>query len=151
MKLTQRNRNGYLESKKYRQCTNCLKIFKKNNKNTSRICKICNTKRVKSNSAEYKMLARAKMRAKDKKLKFNLTIKDIIIPKVCPVLKIPLVVHSGRSGSYKDSPSLDRIVPNKGYVKGNIMVMSSLANAMKQNATKEELLLFSKWILKNYK
>jgi hypothetical protein len=46
------------------------------------------------------------------------------------------------------SPSLDKIDPEKGYVKGNVMWMSQLANAMKNNATKEELKQFANWVLK---
>jgi len=39
----------------------------------------------------------------------------------------------------------------KGYTKDNIMVMSQLANAMKANATPEQLLLFSDWVIKTYR
>jgi len=37
------------------------------------------------------------------------------------------------------SPSLDRVVPNLGYVKGNVHVISWRANSLKKNATIEEL------------
>ena len=63
-------------------------------------------------------------------------------PKVCPVLGIEL--DWGMNGRQTNSPSLDRINPNKGYVKGNVMIMSDLANRMKQNATPEQLKQFSR-------
>ncbi len=38
------------------------------------------------------------------------------------------------------SPSLDRIIPEKGYVKGNVIVVSNKANVIKNNATPEEII-----------
>lgn len=48
-----------------------------------------------------------------------------------------------------DSPTLDRIVPEKGYVLGNIAVISHKANAIKQNATAEEILRVAIWLKQN--
>lgn len=84
----------------------------------------------------------AKKRALQKGLEFNIELKDIHIPKKCPVLKVPLIC------STRYSPSIDRIYPDKGYVKGNIAVISTLANSMKANATPQELLIFAKNIKK---
>mgnify|MGYP003652898977 CR=1 FL=1 len=66
-------------------------------------------------------------------------------PKVCPVLGVKL--DWGMNGRQPNSPSLDRINPNKGYVKGNVMMMSDLANKMKNNATSEQLVKFSRYHL----
>ena len=66
-------------------------------------------------------------------------------PKVCPVFGIDL--DWGMNGLNGNSPSLDRIDPTKGYVKGNVMMMSDLANRMKQNATPEQLKQFSRYFL----
>lgn len=95
------------------------------------------------------MLYSAKARAAQKKLAFNIEEKDIDIPRVCPVLGIELVNNEG--GLQNNSPSLDRIVPELGYIKGNVQVISTLANRMKSNATPEELLLFAEWVFKTYK
>lgn len=84
----------------------------------------------------------AKKRALSKGLEFNIELRDIHIPKKCPILKVPLVC------STRYSPSIDRIYPDKGYVKGNIAVISTLANSMKANATPKELLIFAKNIKK---
>jgi hypothetical protein len=84
----------------------------------------------------------AKKRALKKGLEFSIKPKDIHIPKKCPILKVPLIC------STRYSPSIDRIYPDKGYIKGNIAIISSLANSMKANATPQELLIFAKNIKK---
>ncbi len=84
----------------------------------------------------------AKKRALKKGLEFNIELKDIHIPKRCPILKVLLIC------STRYSPSIDRIYPDKGYIKGNIVVISTLANSMKANATPRELLIFAKNIKK---
>ena len=84
----------------------------------------------------------AKKRALQKGLEFNIELRDIHIPKKCPILKVPLIC------STRYSPSIDRIYPNKGYIKDNIAVISTLANSMKANATPRELLIFAKNIKK---
>ena len=83
------------------------------------------------------MLARARVRARVKGLEFSLTKEDIRIPESCPVLGIRLRVSSGR---YSDSsPALDRIDNSKGYVRGNVLVVSARANSLKNDATVDEL------------
>ncbi len=89
-----------------------------------------------------RILKQAKDRAKVRGLELDIGEEDIKIPEVCPVLGIPLVQHWGDgSGYFPDSPSIDRIDNNKGYVKGNIAVISNKANMIKRNATVEELRL----------
>lgn len=143
-----RNREGYLVSDTERECTNCGKIYSKTSKMT--LCKSCNSSRVKSQSPEWKMHQRAKTRAKEKGLDFNLEFGDIIIPETCPILGIPLKQNSGKSGAYKNSYSLDRVDNSKGYIKGNVQVLSQLANAMKCAASIQELQKFADWINRTY-
>ena len=95
-----------------------------------------------------KMFQQCLHRAKRKHLEFNITIEDIIIPDECPILGLPFVI--GIKGDYQQAPSLDRIDPNKGYIRGNIWVLSNRANTMKSNAGKEELIRFSLAILKHF-
>jgi hypothetical protein len=90
-------------------------------------------------SAEYIMHAAAKSRAKKKGIDFNLELSDVIIPEFCPVFGVPLEKAKGKSATRDNSPSLDRIHPEKGYVKGNVWVISNKANTIKSNATIEEL------------
>lgn len=79
----------------------------------------------------------AKQRAKENNLPFDLIESDIIVPEICPVLGIPLQIGIGFRTD--DSPSLDKIIPNKGYVKGNIKVISYRANRFKSDALLEEV------------
>jgi hypothetical protein len=97
--------------------------------------------------------SRAKRRAKNKNFKFNIEISDINIPNMCPILDIPIFkvrTQGKKAGPTSNSASLDRIDNTKGYIKGNIQVVSHQANTMKGNATPEELIKFAKWILKTY-
>lgn len=85
---------------------------------------------------EKSMLQRAKRRARESGLEFDLTPDDIVIPERCPVLDIELT----RCLDSKDNaPSLDRIENDKGYVRGNVVVISFRANRIKGNATINEL------------
>jgi hypothetical protein len=58
-------------------------------------------------------------------------------PDNCPVFGTPFRAGGGLTS---DSPSLDRIRPNLGYVAGNMCVVSVRANAIKHNASPEEIL-----------
>lgn len=84
------------------------------------------------------MLKNAQRRAK--KFGIDCTIKkiDIRIPTHCPVLGIPLrVSDTGRPCD--NSPSLDRIDRSKGYVRGNMEVISHRANTLKRDASPAEI------------
>jgi hypothetical protein len=89
------------------------------------------------------MLHKAKERAIKHRVPFDLKPEDIHIPKRCPVLGKKLVQNKKNSGM--NSPSLDRILPSKGYVKGNVLVVSQQANNIKSNATPEQVLRVGKF------
>lgn len=90
------------------------------------------------------LLASAKSRAKKTNLDFNLTLDDIIVPMFCPILGVKLD-HTRNIGRRFNGASLDRIDSSKGYVKGNVWVISDLANRMKQDASIEQLKTFGEW------
>ena len=79
----------------------------------------------------------AKKRAKKKGLPFDLTVEDIEVLEKCPVLGLDLKVGSGSPREV--SPSLDRLIPELGYVRGNVRVISGRANRLKSDASIEEL------------
>lgn len=68
----------------------------------------------------------ARTRARNSGLPFNISIDDVVIPKRCPILNVAL----GKVGG-PHAPALDRINNKRGYVKGNVAVISKLANSMK--------------------
>lgn len=84
-----------------------------------------------------RMVNAARRTAKLRGLPFDLTHLDISIPDVCPVLGIKLEPQFGERSD--GSPSLDRIVPERGYVKGNVIVISWRANRIKADATLDEM------------
>ena len=89
---------------------------------------------------ERSILNAARRRAKVNKLDFNLELEDIIIPEICPVLNIPLAFsRTGEKTPRSNSPSLDRVDNTKGYIKGNVAIISNRANQLKDNATIQEL------------
>jgi hypothetical protein len=84
-----------------------------------------------------RMLQKAKERAKEKGIPFSLSVLDVHVPTHCPLLGIKL--KRGRGKRTDNSPSLDRIVPTEGYVKGNVWVISWRANRIKNDASLAEL------------
>ncbi len=81
---------------------------------------------------EARLLASIKSKCKKYNIPFDLTIADIVIPTHCPKTGLQLVVHKER-GKFYDTPSMDRIDPKGGYVKGNIQIVSLWYNVAKLN------------------
>lgn len=88
-------------------------------------------------------LRKIKERANKKGIPFNLEAEDIVIPEFCPVLGIQLTWKDDNMAS---TPSVDRLIPAKGYVKGNIEIISMRANALKNDATFEEIEALYQWM-----
>jgi len=110
-------------------------IRPENKPRMSEYAKVSNAKRRKLVPVKF-MVTAARKRAKDKGLPFNIEESDLIIPAACPVLGIPLIVGEAQSDN---SPSLDRLIPELGYIKGNVRVISRRANRIKNDATPDEL------------
>lgn len=148
-------------SKATKDCTECGTLLNNNNSYASQrdqgqyLCKTCSKKKQKEyydnnknkilkatkdrhkNNPVARLLTTAKHRAKKKGLNFNIDDSDIVIPEYCPILNIKLEIAQGRCT--RNSPSLDRIIPSKGYVKGNVWVISYRANTVKNDLTLDEL------------
>jgi len=85
------------------------------------------------NPEKWVRLACLRLRLKAKKLgvDFDIDPKDLQIPEVCPFTLLPFVF-----GAYNpQSPSVDRIKPHRGYVRGNVRVISLRANIAKSDIT----------------
>lgn len=87
----------------------------------------------------HSMFVKTRSRAKQLGIPFDLDEQDIVIPVLCPILNVPFVAP----GRY--APTLDRKVPALGYIKGNVWVVTKLANVMKNDASLDELRRFAKW------
>jgi hypothetical protein len=93
----------------------------------------------------------ARSRAKKNKLPFNLTIEylESIATEECPIFKVPFQWGQsglGRGVTKENCPTLDRILPHKGYVIGNVAFLSHRANRIKDNASMEEMYKIADWI-----
>ncbi len=138
----------------HKQCGRCremlsVDMFNKNRYNKDSYdnrCRQCN-KAVWRNGIEDRripnLISRCKTLAKKNNFPFNLAIEDITIPERCPVLGILLIFgkESDNINWRDNSPSIDKIIPELGYVRGNIIIVSYRANRIKNDATIDELQL----------
>jgi hypothetical protein len=110
------------------------------------VCKKCRIETTRTNyynqSMEQQLYDRAKSRATAKGRAFTIKREDIVIPSTCPILGIPISQRSGDG-----SPSLDRIDSSLGYIPGNVHVISTRANQLKNDATLEEIKRLYFWYL----
>jgi len=93
----------------------------------------------------------AKSRAQNKNVPFTVTLKYLreMAGDHCPVFGHKFVwgrSHLGKGKTTGDSPSLDRIIPELGYVPGNVVFISHNANRIKNNATEKELYAVADWL-----
>jgi hypothetical protein len=100
-------------------------------------------------SASDRWIVRSKGSAR-KKLRKELSVEyyQSLIVSHCPLLGIELSYELYK-GKYvpNNYATLDKIDPRKGYVEGNVQILSYRANTLKNDATLEEL----KLIVKNWK
>lgn len=110
-------------------------------------CKPCFVRYANSmrrNDLEGSLIQGARSNAKRRGIPFSLTRDDIVIPKVCPVLGIPLRKAHGRMDD--SSPSIDRLDSSLGYSPDNIRIVSWKANRIKSNATLSDLRALVSWL-----
>ncbi|MDB9796140.1 hypothetical protein OAB44_01945 [Pelagibacteraceae bacterium] len=107
------------------------------------MCKPCELldakKRYRKDSSAI-ILAAIKTKCKLKKIKFDIDRNYLksIMPKdmICPVMKKKMYIGEKY---HKYSPTIDRIIPSTGYVKGNVIVVSRIANMIKTDANVEQI------------
>jgi len=107
-------------------------------------CRSCqNTIHGLAGTPRHKIWEQVKKRAKHEGIPFSLTLDDIPeVPENCPVLGIKLQPND-KAGPLDSSPSLDRIVPNLGYIRGNVRIISFRANRLRSDASAKELRLIA--------
>jgi len=106
-------------------------------------CEVINFRKRYAINNSAQLIYNYKKRAVKKGIPFDLDAAYLseIMPKdmICPALKVPMIRNTGKNkGKNRFAPSLDKLVPQKGYVKGNVIVVSDLANRIKADATVEE-------------
>jgi hypothetical protein len=112
------------------------------------ILKLKRQEKYEANPEKYR-LSTLRNRCNKRGIPFNLDEKDIIAPEFCPVLGIKLrtnyKIGATDGGITSNSPTVDRIIPELGYVKGNIIVVSHLANRIRNNATPQQIRMVAKF------
>lgn len=82
-------------------------------------------------------------------IEFSISPEDVVWCTHCPILGIELDYTPLRGGHRDNTPSLDRIDTTKGYIPGNVHIVSSKANRAKSNLTLDELRSFGKWAVRD--
>lgn len=92
------------------------------------------------------MLSMAKTRAREEGVDFNISLEDIltVFGDRCPVLGMPFNMNARTL--VDASPTLDKFDRTKGYVPGNVAVISHQANRIKNNATTEQVMRVAEWM-----
>lgn len=98
---------------------------------------------------ERALLYQTKSLAKRYKLEFTITIKDIVIPRFCPLTETEITKSVGE-GRMLSNPYIYRKNELIGYTKENIIITCVLANHLRTCASKEQIVAFAKNIRKMY-
>lgn len=140
----------------YKVCNTCdlLKSLSEFNANKlgvrgcAAMCKVCrsimNKKLYNAATDAERLYKAAKSRALSRNILFTISVSDIHVPSHCPALGIPLVRGEGKATD--NSPSLDRLDPEQGYIPDNIIVISNKANRIKTNASVDEIEKVLLWL-----
>jgi hypothetical protein len=116
-------------------------------------CKVCSNEVVRARYAAYKRTspfkhkcARISFSARSKKLPFDLTPEylESIWTGKCPVLGCPITLEGERN--LDSVAELDKFIPEKGYIKGNVSFISRRANRLKSDASIDEIRGLLNWM-----
>jgi len=96
-------------------------------------------------------ISACKYRAKRDGVPFDIDFEYMksIYQDTCPYLGIKLNLRAS-SGNSMDALSIDKIIPELGYVKGNVEIISYKANVMKQDVDLNTLRTFAKSVLRKF-
>jgi len=105
--------------------------------------------RRKSDIVSYKLrniMWRAKRRSRENNLPFNLTLEYMrtLYTDICPVFGFPL--NYTREKITPDCASLDKFIPDLGYVPGNVHIISVRANLLKKDASVSDIEKLLNWM-----
>ncbi len=118
---------------------NCIACQKIRVKNEQSICPNIEKRK-------YQMFSRLKYRATKEGIKFNLKIEDVEWNTICPVFGFQLDYFNRIK---RKTATFDRLIPEKGYTKGNVFIISHSANRKKVDSSLEDLQKICQYIVKN--
>lgn len=78
----------------------------------------------------------ARIRARATGQPFDIDPADLVVPTHCPITGDAIDVLTS---NYQTGASVDRVINDLGYVKGNVRIISRKANRLKGDATIETL------------
>ncbi len=90
------------------------------------------------------MISQSRASAKKRGIEFSLVPADVFVPEYCPVLGLKL--ERGIWRVQDASPTIDRLDSSKGYVRGNVAVISHRANSIKSVGNADEHERVAAWI-----
>lgn len=128
-RVNERNRESYRRNKTIRRATQ--------KKYETKMLEF-GRENINSRYSKRRLAEAAKTRAKRYNVPFSITADDFDIPELCPVLGVKL--ERAKVKMTRNSVSLDRIIPELGYVPGNIIVVCMRANSIKQDASPDEII-----------
>lgn len=106
-----------------------------------------NTQKWRTKNPKQYILSRTRVRSKAEGIPCTITKDDFEIPAYCPIFpELKLEFCCGRSKRPDNTPTIDRIIPELGYIPGNVAIISMRANRLKSDASAEELETIAKWI-----
>lgn len=92
------------------------------------------------------LLRSAKARALKLEIPFELDEFCVEWNQRCPVLGIELDYGRKDKGGSENSPSIDRLDPDRGYIADNVAVVSVVANRIKNNAEAATIRQVADWL-----
>jgi hypothetical protein len=97
-----------------------------------------------SHKAAKSMKLRTYHYSREYNLPYNLKLSDFFIPSHCPILGIPLVFKGG-----DNAPTFHRIDRNRGYVRGNFVIISRRASVIIHNILRPDVVTVCNYITRN--
>lgn len=87
----------------------------------------------------FKWANTIKTRAKKKNIPYDLDADflESILPTHCPIFGVELQRGLGFAGQF--SPTVDRLIPERGYIRDNVIIVSKRANQIKSDASVDEI------------
>jgi len=152
--LREYNKNNYVVKRKYIKNTEIEKQKRKQYLKNEYVIKYRHEWYLKrKNNLRKYFVDITRGRAKNRNLEHSITEMDIIIPEVCPVFGIPLKSYIGTKVNHPpdDAMSIDRIDSTKGYVPGNVQILSMKANRLKNNMSFSDIQKLYAWAKINLK